>query len=235
MKKICFIIAMQAEARPLIDHFGLQPVDNCFAPLPQRAYQTRYGEYEITLVQNGTDPETGLDHIGCEAATLTTQLAVSTFRPDLIVNAGTAGAFGSKGAQIGDIYLSRRHVVFHDRRISIGQWAKMGQGYYPCLDTDALAEKSGYKQGVCTTGSSLDLPEIDLAEMEKTGGEVKDMEAAAIAWVAQLYEIPLLCVKSITDLVDSECPTAEAFNANLHRAAERLRDACFTLVDNRWL
>ncbi len=31
---------------------------------------------------------------------------------------------------------------------------------------------------------------------------VKEMEAAAIAWVCGLYGKPLLCVKAITDIVD---------------------------------
>lgn len=235
MKKICFIVAMRAEAQPLIDHFRLQPVTGCFDPLPAQAFRTRYGSYDISLVLNGTDEQYGLDLIGCEAATLTAQLAIDRFRPELIVNAGTAGGFGEKGACIGDIYLSHRYVVFHDRRVSIGKWAQMGYGYFPCADSTIWAEKTGYKQGICTTGSSLDLPEIDRQEMQKTGGEIKDMEAAAIAWVAQLYGIPLLCVKSITDLVDSGRPTAEAFNANLQLAAERLREACFRLIDDQLL
>ena len=31
---------------------------------------------------------------------------------------------------------------------------------------------------------------------------VKEMEAAAIAWVCSLYAKPLICVKAITDIVD---------------------------------
>jgi 5'-methylthioadenosine nucleosidase len=33
---------------------------------------------------------------------------------------------------------------------------------------------------------------------------VKEMEAAAIAWVCELYSKPLICVKSITDIVDGD-------------------------------
>jgi len=31
--------------------------------------------------------------------------------------------------------------------------------------------------------------------MAQHGAAVKEMEAGAIAWVAQLYQVPLLCVK----------------------------------------
>lgn len=231
MKKICFIIAMRAEAEPLIEHFGMKHLPRYFGELPVQAYQSEYKGIELSLVINGTDDRTGLDYIGCEAATLTAQLAISNFHPDLLINAGTAGGFIEKGAQIGDVYLSHKYIVFHDRRVSIGAWRRMGFGYYPCFDSDAIAQAGGYKQGICTTGSSLDLPEIDLLQMQESGGEVKDMEAAAVAWVAELYRTTLLCVKSITDLVDSGRPTAEEFNENLHLAAQNVKDACFWIID----
>lgn len=235
MKHICFIIAMKAEAKPLIQHFNLLEMAGCFGQLPIKAYRSTYKNNTITLILNGKDSNTGLDYIGCEAATLTTHLAISRFSPDIIINAGTAGGFISKGAAIGDIYLSHKYIVFHDRRVAIPGWEEMGTGYFPTINTDLLAQRSGYKQGVCTTGSSLDLIPADLVEMEKTGGSVKDMEAAAIAWVASLYQTPMFCVKAITDLVDSGHPTPFEFQKNIKLATENLRDACFKIIDEGWL
>ena len=57
------------------------------------------------------------------------------------------------------------------------------------------------------------------------------MEAAALAWVASLHEVPFFSVKSITDLMDSEKTTQEEFLENLHAASEALKDACFTIID----
>mgnify|MGYP003487930379 FL=1 len=37
---ILYIIAMQAEAQPFIDHYGVQEVKDFFAPLPCKLYQT---------------------------------------------------------------------------------------------------------------------------------------------------------------------------------------------------
>lgn len=232
MTHLCFIVAMMAEAQPLIDHFALAPLGAPFAPLPMCAFAGSYGEQQITLIVNGTDSK-GLDHIGCEAATLSTQLAITTYRPHLIINAGTAGGFKAHGAEIGDIYLSHKHVVFHDRRVAIPGWDTMGQGYAPCIDTSDIAAQCGFKQGICTSGSSLDMTPYDYEQMAITGGEVKDMEAAAIAWVAQLHNTPFLAIKSITDIVDSGRPTAEEFNANLHQAAITLQQACFLLVEKQ--
>ena len=69
--------------------------------------------------------------------------------------------------------------------------------------------------------------------MKQTGGEVKDMEAGAVAWVASLYNIPLLCVKAITDLVDAGHSTPEQFNDNFLLATQRLDDVCFRLIDEK--
>jgi nucleoside phosphorylase len=58
------------------------------------------------------------------------------------------------------------------------------------------------------------------------------MEAAAMAWVASLYKKPFFCIKSITDLMDSEKTTQEEFLENLHMASISLKDACFKVVEH---
>mgnify|MGYP000633281214 CR=1 FL=1 len=223
MKKICFIVAMAAEAKPLIQHFGLMHQGGRFGQAPSQVYQGNYKNIEITLVTNGKDADTGFDYIGEPTPWNGT---------DIIINAGTAGGFASKGAKIGDVYLSHKYIVFHDRRVDIPGWNRMGQWYFPCIDSDEIARLGGFKQGICTTGSSLDMTEDDA---EQTGGEVKDMEAAAVAWVAQLYKTPILCVKAITDLVGADRPTAQQFDDNLSMATQKLKDACFKIVDEHLL
>jgi nucleoside phosphorylase len=65
----------------------------------------------------------------------------------------------------------------------------------------------------------------------RSGAHVKDMEAAAIAWVASLLDIPFLGVKSITDLVDGAHPTADQFTQNLCHAVGRLAGVMPRLLD----
>ena len=152
MKKICFIVAMAAEAKPLIQHFGLMHQGGRFGQAPSQVYQGNYKNIEITLVTNGKDADTGFDYIGEPTPWNGT---------DIIINAGTAGGFASKGAKIGDVYLSHKYIVFHDRRVDIPGWNRMGQWYFPCIDSDEIARLGGFKQGICTTGSSLDMTEDD--------------------------------------------------------------------------
>lgn len=229
MEKICFIIAMHAEAQPLIERYGLQHIQDFFGDLPTELYRGVINGKELNIVLNGR--MNGLDLIGCEAATLTTEAAISRLHPDILINAGTCGAFKSKGANIADVYLSNGPVMFHDRRVGDeGGWHEMGIGNYPTMDARQMARDLELKLGKCTTGSSLDMTDTDLKIILREGGELKDMEAGAIAFVASLHKVPLICVKSVTDLVDGGRATEEEFHENLHRSSVALKEACTKIV-----
>ena len=64
-----------------------------------------------------------------------------------------------------------------------------------------------------TTSNSLDESETDREWILALDGEVKEMEAAAVAWVCGLTGTPFVGIKTITDLVDHPTPTAEQFLA----------------------
>jgi hypothetical protein len=73
------------------------------------------------------------------------------------------------------------------------------------------------------TGNSLDYTDKCMAIMSKHGAAVKEMEAAAIAWVAQLFAKPMFCIKAVTDIVDGDRATQEEFLENLSAAAGALQ------------
>ena len=52
---------------------------------------------------------------------------------------------------------------------------------------------------------------------------VKDMEAASVAWTANLSHTPFFALKVVTDIVDGDRATNEEFLENLHRAADSLQ------------
>jgi len=51
----------------------------------------------------------------------------------------------------------------------------------------------------------------------------KDMEFAALAVLADVYSVPLIGVKVVTDLVDGDRPSHEEFMENLGTAAVSLQ------------
>jgi nucleoside phosphorylase len=218
-------VAMASEAQPIAAALALKPAGKLDPHLPALLFEGAHGPTKLILVTHGHDARFNVDAIGTQPAAVTAFAACQRFSPRLILNAGTAGGFAKHGAEIGDIYLSEGPIVYHHRRIPLGDFEPYGHGSYPSLNAAPIATKLNLKLGRLTTGDSLDLCDADAKCIDSSDASVKDMEAAAIASVAELFQIPFLGVKSITDLVDGEHPTADQFTQNLDHAVSRLASA----------
>lgn len=230
MKRIVIVMAMGAEAAPVLERLGA--VARASPPsLSFGWYMAERSGCEVVIAVNGRDPRHGVDKIGTQPAALNTYLALEQHRPDLVITAGTAGGWARAGGRIGDVYLSETHFVYHDRRIAIPGYESYGVGSYPAVRADALARVLGLRQGIVTTGNSLDETDDDRRMIAASGASVKDMEGAAVAWVAELLDVPILAVKAITDLVDAHADTVAQFEANLAMASDRLCEALVAVID----
>lgn len=222
---------MEAEARPFIERYGVKKRADFFAPLPCLLYERELsGGHRLSVVVNGTQHGSSL--VGCEAASVATLAAIERLHPDLVVNSGTCGAFRKNGARIGDVYVGTA-VMFHDRRVmGDDEWGTQALGNYTLWERSAdLAAALGMKVGKVTTGSSLDMQPCDLEIIEANHGELKDMEAAAVAFVCSLMDMPCMLLKSVTDLLDGGVNTLDEFRANLRLASERLAEANIRVVE----
>lgn len=222
--KIALIFAMEAEAQPLVEALQLKCWQEYEDPrLPFRHYLGRMEKNtEVLLSINGKDSRFGVDNIGTIPAALNSYVTLSRFLPDVLINAGTAGGFLEKGAAIGDVYLSQDAFRFHDRRIPYLKFEEYGIGHFPTTDLSDMALALGLKCGVVTTSDSLDCTHTDMERMKQNQGSVKEMEAAAIAWIAYLLKTPFFSIKAITDLVDTEHTVTEQFSRNLEMASRNL-------------
>ena len=129
---------------------------------------------------------------------------------------------------------ARAQVRNHDRRIPLPGFDKYGDYHIAArdaVDVHRLAGELGFKTGVVTTGNSLDATKQCMDRMGMAEANVKDMEAAAIAYVAEAADVPWFCVKSVTDIVDGDKPTEEEFLENLGAAAESLQKALPRVLD----
>jgi len=70
----------------------------------------------------------------------------------------------------------------------------------------------GLPQAVCGTGDSFEM------EQGNTSYTVVDMEAYALAYIAQQEKIPFLCLKYISDGADDNA--ADDWSEQVHKAAE---------------
>jgi 5'-methylthioadenosine nucleosidase len=222
VRTVAIVMAMRAEARPLVNAFDAVP-----HPVPARRpfewFVADRDDHRVVIAVNGVDPRHRVDLVGTEPAVLNTGSVIDTFAPDLVISAGTAGGWQRAGASVGDVYVSWPTVVRHDRRIDIEELREYGIGGHEVWDgAPALADHLGARLGIVTTGNALDESATDREWILALDGEVKEMEAAAVAWVCELHHTPFVAVKTITDLVDHPTPTGEQFLANLRAASERL-------------
>ena len=230
--KVALLFAMQAEAAPVIRALGLVPRAH---PVDERfAFVQHHGDYrglQVVLATNGHDAVHGVDQIGTQATVLNAYLTLTASRPDLCINAGTAGGFVKRGGAIGDVVLSNGVVRYHDRRIPIPGFDAYGVGSYPSLARPEIATRLGLREGSISTSDSLDATAECHARMDAHDTQAKEMEAASIAWVCAKLAIPFVALKAITDLVDGGNATETEFLANLHLASERLCDRVVAFLD----
>ncbi len=231
IRTILLVMAMHDEAKSIIESIGLKLQKKHNSKLPTETFSGKYNDKQIWLQLNGKCPRFGVDNIGTDASVLNVYTGIENHNPDLILNAGTAGGFARANAKVGDIYLSYPYVYHHDRRINIPGFTEYGIGKYTCYPCLDITKKLGVKAGVVSTGNSLDHTPLDLEIIEQYNGEVKEMEAAAIAWVANIFGIPFLAIKAITDIVDGSETTEDEFLKNLNYASKVLGEKTIELIE----
>eukprot|EP00602_Paraphysomonas_sp_CaronLab_P002234 CAMPEP_0185029264 /NCGR_PEP_ID=MMETSP1103-20130426/15459_1 /TAXON_ID=36769 /ORGANISM="Paraphysomonas bandaiensis, Strain Caron Lab Isolate" /LENGTH=271 /DNA_ID=CAMNT_0027563939 /DNA_START=58 /DNA_END=870 /DNA_ORIENTATION=+ len=244
VRSVVLIVAMQQEAMPFIERHSLvECAPSPFQPgSPMVAYTGTIecmsgGAIRIHLIWNGRCKIHNVNHVATTAAGVSTYAAISSFHPDLVISAGTAGGFGELGAHVGDVYLSTK-CIFHGRRIPISlkershqrYLEEYGFGHFRCPPMSRLAKITGLKQGVVSSSDSLDSSEIDLEILLSEGAVVKEMEAAAVAWVCQQLAVPCVAIKSITDIVDGPHKSEDEFYHNLSIASDALQEKLTVLI-----
>ena len=189
------VIAMEAEAAPVRTALGL---DGHGEPLHPAFPARLWAGADVAVAVNGADPRFGVDSIASQPAVTTALHAIEAVQPSIVISAGTAGGFATRGGEITSTYVA---------------------------DLTHIAEQLGFETGTVTSGNALDAPVEDMVKMHGTDAVAKDMEAAAVAWMCERLEVPFTALKVITDLVDTEEEAAEQFSRNLKRATARLAEA----------
>lgn len=224
--KIGILMAMTDEAQPVIERFRLQEME---FKKPIRIFKNE--ENSLFLGINGKCNIYDIDNVGTQAAAINAFAMVNDVKPDIIINAGTAGGFVKHKAKIGDVYISYDKFIYHDRRIPLPKFEEYGYGSYKVINTNILAKKFNLKQGIFTSGDALDHTEKDLEIIHKFNASVKDMEVAAMAWICQMYEIPFFSIKAITDLVDGDTPVPEDFIKNFKLSVANMEHKLFEIIE----
>lgn len=175
----------------------------------------------VVLVQSG---------IGKVAAAVATTLLISQFKPDCVINTGSAGGFDPE-LNVGDIVISSE-VRHHDVDVTafgyeIGQVPQMPAAFIAHPALIAAAEQSiselGFcktKKGLIATGDSFmcDPERIAQTRQQFPTMLAVEMEGAAIAQSCHMLNTPFVVIRSLSDIAGKESP--DSFDAYLEVASK---------------
>lgn len=163
-------------------------------------HEGKIGQHDVVVLLSG---------IGKVSAAVATALLIDHYKPDLLINTGTAG--GLKDAKVYDIILAEE-VRHHDVDVTafgyeIGQQAKMPPAYFS--DENWLKKAFEYCQkfseqlrvGQVVSGDSFISDENRRQWIEEKFPKALavEMEASAIAQTCYIMNTPFLMLRAISD------------------------------------
>lgn len=169
-------------------------------------HQGKINGTEIILLKSG---------IGKVNAAVGTTLLIQLFRPDQIINTGSAGGFHEK-LKVGDIVISTQ-VRYNDVDATVfgyefGQVPLMPAYYVPDQHLVAVAKKAAEKVGInavtglIVSGDSFmsDHKRVEELKTRFDNPYCAEMEAGAIAQVCHQFTVPFVIIRSLSDIAGSD-------------------------------
>lgn len=211
MKKIGMLVAVEMDA--VLSQYG-EPqekrVDTGFEVLTYR--NETYTLYAVNA---------GAGEIAAAAAT---QLLISAYRVDMVLNFGVVGGLTPEMARARTCVVQA--VVHYDFDVSEVGWAEPGRYMqYPTVyipTTPALVERAceiepGLKPVICASADKfVDRPERKRELHERFKADICEMEAAGVVLTCDRSRVPCLLIKTVSDGIEGG---AEEFNRELTRSA----------------
>jgi adenosylhomocysteine nucleosidase len=138
------------------------------------------------------------------AAAASTQFAISTWKPDLIVNLGTCGGFAGRVEQ-GEIILAAKTAVY-DIVERMGDMQAALDFFTVKADLSWLCEPFPHDvrhEVLVSADQDLDPAMVSLLE-KQFGASAADWESGAIAWTVARNQTRCLILRGVSDLVSED-------------------------------
>ncbi|WP_017472647.1 5'-methylthioadenosine/S-adenosylhomocysteine nucleosidase [Amphibacillus jilinensis] len=175
---------------------------------------------DIVLLKSG---------IGKVNAAMATTILIERFKPNLIINTGSAGGLDPE-LDVGDIVIGEQ-VVHHDVDVTAfnykyGQVPSMPEHYTADLNLILAVEKANKKlsqvknkRGLIATGDSFmqDPERVAYVQRQIPNIMAVEMEAVAIGQVCYQYDLPFVVIRALSDIAGKE--SAISFDEFLDQAA----------------
>lgn len=211
---------------------------------PRSVWKTAYRSRPIYLALTG---------IGKVNAAIVTTHLLERLKPALIVNTGCGGAYPDSGLAVGNLAVATAEVYGDEGVLTVNGWHNLeiigipsverkGNRYsneFP-LSMELAAKVFGFatslglpvKRGKFVTVSTCSGTYLRGEELEKRfGGICENMEGAAVAHTALLYDTPFLEVRGISNLVEDR----NIATWDIPRAVEMAQRFLFGCLERRIL
>ena len=194
-------------------------------------YRGQLNDHEVVLTQSG---------IGKVNVAISTTLLIHEFKPDVIVNTGSAGALDGE-LNVGDVVVSES-VAYHDADAQafgydLGQIPQMPAQYAADvklleLTTEAIeAQSLTAQKGLIVSGDSFigTNTQRETIRVAFPDALAVEMEATAIAQTCYQFNVPFIITRAISDLANGEAELS--FEAFLKKAAQSSSQVVENLVN----
>ncbi|MGM0828447.1 MAG: 5'-methylthioadenosine/S-adenosylhomocysteine nucleosidase [Bacillota bacterium] len=175
---------------------------------------------EVILLRSG---------IGKVNAAMSTAVLLQHYKPDCIINTGSAGGF-DPSLNVGDVVISTE-VRHHDVDVTAfgyeyGQVPQLPAAFtadeklmQTAIDSVKELGNAQVVSGLIATGDSFmnDPKRVEAIRDKFAGLQAVEMEAAAIAQVAHQFNVPFVIIRSLSDIAGKESDVS--FEQYLEKAA----------------
>ncbi|OCA91193.1 5'-methylthioadenosine/S-adenosylhomocysteine nucleosidase [Bacillus sp. FJAT-27225] len=216
--KIAIIGAMEEEVVLLRDNIENQKQETIAGC--EFTMGTMHGA-EVVLLRSG---------IGKVNAAMSTTILLEKFKPDSVINTGSAGGLNPE-LNVGDAVISTE-IRHHDVDVTAfgyeyGQVPQLPAAFTADDRLVAVAEAAASEiediqivKGLITTGDSFmdNAERVEAVRKNFPGVQAVEMEAAAIAQVAHQFKVPFVIIRSLSDIAGKD--SSVSFDQFLDKAGQ---------------
>ena len=211
-KKIGLVVAMDKEIIPFLNN--LKATKNEISVANYKIINFSVNDKEIYLIKSG---------IGEIYASMATQLLITKFGVELVLNFGVSGSLDEQIGLLSTVFI--KGVVHYDFDLSQIDDVKVGQ--YPGYDSPIISVENDFyskvvekytniKRVICASADKFVADEKVKDYLNKTfNASVCDMECAGVLLACKNNNVPAFIIKSISDGKGG----AEEFNKRVKEAS----------------
>jgi adenosylhomocysteine nucleosidase len=191
-----------------------------------------YKNHEIVLLKSG---------IGKVNAAMTTSILLSEYKPDYVINTGSAGGY-DPNLEVGAIVISHE-VRYHDVDVTafgyeIGQVPQLPASFKADEHLMKLAEDAVHEigehqaaTGLIATGDIFmhDPAKVEQVRIHFPQMKACEMEAAAVAQVCHQFEVPFVVIRALSDIAGKE--SSISFDEFLPIAAKHSTQVVLNVIE----